>query len=143
MYFSNESEALLALISLALSADKVATQPEREYLFTRVNNLEALRSLNQAEFSNMMSHVNDQLFGSHDAYDRLMREDGITEFCTAFKAVFPAENVTAAFKMACEIACADGLVHVERELLAQLGTGLGISDAIVAEIVEGAELTFQ
>ena len=143
MSFANESEALLALISLALSADKVATEPERDYLFDRVSHLDILRDLSQEEFSRVMSSVNEQLFGSHDAYDQLMHENGIAEFCEAFQAVFPAEKTTDAFRMACEIACADGLVHIERDLIESLGAGLGIAQGQVAGILQEAELSFQ
>ena len=140
MKFSNASEGVLALISLVLTADQVATDPERNYLFNQVGNLDLFRVLDEHDFIGMMSSVNEQLFGTPDAYDALMQSGGVHQFCEAFKAVVPASMTESAFQLACEIASSDGLIEIERDLLHAVGAGLGISRMFINQAVQRAEM---
>ena len=135
MHFSNESETLLALVSVMLSADHVGTVPERKYLFDHVGNQKPFIYLDRGEFSNMVVRVNEQLFATEDAYNKLMNPAGIAEFSASVKACLSKERIKPAFRIACEIACADGLLPIEQDLLNAIGDHLGIPKEEIGQIL--------
>lgn len=139
MHFSNESEALLALVSVILSADEVGTIPERKYLFDHVGTQKPFSDLDPRAFSHMVSNVNEQLFGESTTDNILMRPSGIAEFSAAVKACLSPERINPAFHIACEIACADELIPVEQNLLFSIGSHLGISTQEITQILDQTE----
>ncbi len=139
MHFSSETEATLALVSMVLSADQVGTPSERKFLFERVGKSEPFKDVDPGHFNQMITRVNDQLFSQADAGAELMHPEHVKEFCHAVKAALPRERMGAAFQMACEMACTDGLVTAERSLLDALGSGLGMTQDDVSHILMKVE----
>lgn len=127
MQFSNEVEACLALVSVVLSADKVGTSPERTYLFDRVGSMEPFKDLGPVQFKTVVEKVTAQLFTTEDAFERLIHPEGVESLCKAVRAALPENRYSMAFQLACEMACVDGLLVVERDLLDVLGRGLGMT----------------
>lgn len=127
MHFSNEAEAFLAIAALVISADKVGTAAERKQLFDHIGAMQPFKGMNPSQFNGMMADVNAKLFATEDAIDDLMKPAGISQFSSAVKGALPGDRVETAMKMACELAIADGLLRIERGLLEQLATGLGMT----------------
>jgi hypothetical protein len=139
MKFSNESEAILAMVSLALSADEIGTSQERTYLFDHLGKMKPFKDLDNQAYRMMIANVNDELFDTAEGTARFMQADGVLDLCGAVKAVIPAERLEVAFQLACETACADELVPVETKMLQALGIGLGLSGSRISEILMSAE----
>ncbi len=142
MHFSNESETLIALVSVILSADLVGTTPERKYLFDHLGNQKPFRDLDRDTFAKMVARVNEQLFSEEDAVHRFQQPEGIAAFCTSVKACLSEERVRPAFRMACEIACADGLLPVEQNLLYVIGDHLELTKDEIGQILAQAEESY-
>jgi hypothetical protein len=139
MHFSNESEAILAMVSLALSADEIGTSQERSYLFDHISRIKPFKDLDRQAYNAMIATVNDQLFGTTEGFARLMQADGILDFCSSVKAVISTDRIESAFQIACETACSDELVPVETRMLQALGIGLGLSQSRISDILMNAE----
>ena len=135
MHFTNEAEAVIAIASLVISSDEVGTASERQYLFDHVSHMDTFRGVDPDQFKGMLSAVNDRLFGTEDSAARWLKPNGMREFCDAVRATVPVMRMGDILEMACEMACADGLQSVERELLESLGRGLGITTEVVGPIL--------
>jgi len=140
MDFSNEAEAKLALISLVLATDRVCTESERAFVFGKVLQQEPFMHIDREEFRSMLTKVNEQLFGTPEVFPGLMQRSGVRAFSAAFKAVVPNGDHIPALQLACEMACADGLLNIERELLISIGEDLNISSTAVVLMMQEAEL---
>lgn len=138
MHFTNEIEACLAVASIVLSADKVGTEQERTYLFERAAESVPLNAMSAGELRSTMDRINAQLFDSEDALDRWLHPEGMKRLSNAVRMSVPEHRLPLVLRFACEMACSDGLLLIERELLESLGKGLGMTKEVVDHYISFA-----
>ena len=124
--FEQPVQAIVAVAAVVIGADGVGSLEERNALFGKVKNLDALKGVSEGDFRKLLNDMTDRLFSELPTKDGALEPLAIDQLASAAKAVLTPEQRAAAYQMAVQLAAADGQGQKEKALLDQLRNGLGV-----------------
>jgi hypothetical protein len=129
MIIETPAGAFAAVATLVVGADRMATEEERDFIFGRMMSLEVFRNLDGGELKRLLADTTEEVCSAFPNEDGRVTDDGVTECLHVVTRHLTPELRTEAFRMAVDLARADGVVLEEQTLLQQLRDGLGIDTA--------------
>lgn len=123
--FNEPVEAAVAVAALVIGADGVGSLEERNALFGKVKNLDVFKGITEGDFRRLLNETTDRLFSELAMKDGAFEHRAIDDLASAAQAVLLPEQCGAVYRMAVQLAAADGQGQQEKALLDQLRSGLG------------------
>lgn len=134
----NPAEAFAIIATLVRAADKIGSRQEKDYIFERAKSLDIFKDYDDQQFRELFTTVNQEVFISESTENLSVSDEEIMELCAEIKKVLTKDNIIEAYTMACELACSDRLLQVERNLLDRLQDNLDIDAGVASNILSKA-----
>jgi tellurite resistance protein len=135
MIIETRAGAFAAVATLVVGADRMATEEERGFIFGRMTALPAFENLDDGAFMQLLADTTEEVCTSFPCADGRVTDEGVSQVLDVVKGILTPEQKQEAFRMAVDLARADGMVADERSLLNQLRDGLGIDEDTAQELL--------
>ena len=126
----NPAEAYAAVSLLISGADGVSTLVgERQFLF---------KKLSAESMGELLGTLTGRMFSDLPNDGVALTSDAVQIICKSARELLDDDQCGAAFSLAANLACCDGLEEVERNLLIQIADGLDVDPAEAQSVIDRA-----
>ena len=124
--FKDSAEAIVAIATVIISADKVGNFSEKDRLFSEIRKLEVFQGYDAPKFNLLLGNITQKTYDLLPNKDGVLTQQGFEDLVAAAKKALNTEMQKETFKLAVALAVSDGLAEEEARLLDELQTGFNI-----------------
>lgn len=136
MTIETTAGAFAALATLVVGADRLGSEEERSFLFGRMSRLEVFEGMGRDDLVKLMADTTEQVWTSFPTTEGgRITEDGVASLLGIISGTLTPELKREAFRMAVDLARADGMVLEEQQLLERLRDELGVDPEAAREML--------
>jgi hypothetical protein len=140
MIIETRAGAFAAVATLVVGADRMATMEERGFIFGRMAALTAFQNMEDDAFMQLLTDATEEVCTTFPCEDGKVTDQGVSEVLAVVSEVLTPDQRKDAFRMAVELARADGMVAEEQTLLDQLRLGLGIDKETANQVISATRM---
>ena len=140
MVIETRAGAFAAVATLVVGADRMATMEERGFIFGKMAALTAFKNMEDDAFLQLLTDATEEVCTSFPCEDGRVTDEGVSEVLAVVSEVLTPEQRKDAFRMAVDLARADGMVSEEQTLLDQLRDGLGIDKETARQLISSSRM---
>ena len=134
--FEKPAEAIVAIASVLIAADKVGSLTERDFLFDHLREIDLFSGYDKSKFSSLLGDVTGKVWDSLPFENHSLTPAGFETLVVAVDAALPQKYKAEAYKMAWGLISCDGVCDEEMQLLEKIRQGLKI-DPKIARSLQG------
>src|SRR3989338_3408414 len=107
--FKDSAEAIVAIATVIISADKVGNFSEKDRLFSEIRKLEVFQGYDAPKFNRLLGNITQKTYDLLPNKDGVLTQQGFEDLVAAAKKALNTEMQKETFKLAVALAVSDGL----------------------------------
>ena len=140
MAFKLESpaEAYAAVSLLLTGADGAGSLVERQFLFDKLSAADVFSDHDAETMGALLGTLTGRMFSDLPNDGVALTAEAVQILCDCVKELLDEGQCRAAFSLAANLACCDGLEEIERELLVRVADRLDVDKADAQSVIDRA-----